>query len=136
VLTDLQSQIATSTELAGAGIALTTSSAGNRLTFTSASGEKFNVMVTGDTTDKLGFGSFLAAEADGAIDYTTTKAASAYSTGIAGGTGNAVLEVSLNGEASSAHALRPTPFPRRTTARRVWRWQSRNSTAAWSRPRP
>jgi hypothetical protein len=105
VLTDLQSKIAASTELADAGISLTTSSAGNRLTLTSASGEQFGVMVTGDTTNKLGFGAFLAAEADGSIDYTTTKAAASYSTGIAGGTGNAVLAVSLNGEASSAHTL-------------------------------
>ena len=102
VLADLQTKVANSSALTGAGIKLTTSSVGNNLVFTSSKGEQFSIAATGDSANLLGLGSFLSG-ANSAVDYTTITAGSSYSTGGAGGT--ASFQVSLNGEASSANTF-------------------------------
>lgn len=55
----LQTAVANNTNLKAAGITLTTATAGEGLTFTSTSGQAFNVQVTGDVQNLLGFGSFV-----------------------------------------------------------------------------
>jgi flagellin len=102
VLADLQTKIANSSDLNGAGIKLSTSAVGNNLVFTSSKGEQFQVSATGDSANVLGLGSFLSG-ANSAVDYTTITAGSSYSTGGAGGT--ASFEVSLNGGASSTNTF-------------------------------
>jgi flagellin len=102
VLADLQTKIANSSELTGAGISLTTSAVGNNLVFTSSKGEQFQVTSTGDSENLLGLGSFLSG-ANGAVDYTTITAGSSYSTSAANGT--ASFELSLNGSASSSNTF-------------------------------
>jgi flagellin len=102
LLADLQTKIGNSSDLSGAGISLTTSSVGNNLVFTSSKGEQFQVAATGDSSNLLGLGSFLPG-ANGAVDYTTITAGSAYST--SGHSGTANFQVSLNGEASSVNAF-------------------------------
>ena len=102
ILADLQTKIANSSDLSGAGISLSTASVGNNLVFTSSKGEQFQVASTGDSANLLGLGSFLSG-ANSAVDYTTITAGSAYSTSGAGGT--ASFEVSLNGEASSSNTF-------------------------------
>jgi len=102
-LDELSTKVAANDNLKAAGITMNTASASNPLQFTSARGEKFNVMATGDTTNKLGFGSFVAGAA-GAVDYATVTGA-AYVPGTAttqGQRGTATLELSFNGAASSA----------------------------------
>jgi flagellin len=102
VLTDLQLKIAASGALSSAGISLTTASAGNNLVFTNRNGEPLQVVVSGDSTNVLGLGSF-AAGASNAVDYTSITAGTAYSTGAASGT--ATFEISLNGGASSGNTF-------------------------------
>ncbi len=102
ILADLQTKIANSSDLSGAGISLSTASVGNNLVFTSSKGEQFQVASTGDSANLLGLGSFLSG-ANSAVDYTTITAGSAYSTSGAGGT--ASFEVSLNGDASSTNTF-------------------------------
>jgi flagellin len=102
ILADLQTKIADSSDLTGAGITLSTSALGNNLVFTSSQGEQFQVLATGDSANLLGLGSFLPG-ASGAVDYTTVTAGTAYSTGAHAGT--ASFQVSLNGEASSVNAF-------------------------------
>ena len=102
VLADLQTKIANSSALNGAGITLTTSSVGNNLVFTSSKGEQFQVAAAGDSSNLLGLGSFLSG-ANSSVDYTTITAGSSYSTSGAGGT--ASFEVSLNGGASSTNTF-------------------------------
>jgi flagellin len=102
ILADLQTKIGNSSDLNGAGISLTTSSVGNNLVFTSSKGEQFQVTATGDSSNLLGLGSFLSG-ANGAVDYTTITAGSAYST--SGQSGTASFQVSLNGESSSVNAF-------------------------------
>jgi len=103
VLADLQSKIAGSSQLAAAGISLSTSTAGNNLVFTGSQGQQFEVQATGDVTNVLGLGSF-APDAAGDADYTTLQGA-AYSTGVGSGSGTANLEISLNGQASSSNLI-------------------------------
>ncbi|MFM2125456.1 MAG: hypothetical protein RL328_1907, partial [Acidobacteriota bacterium] len=102
VLADLQTKIANSSELSGAGITLTSSAVGNNLVFTSSKGEQFQVSSTGDTENLLGLGSFLSGS-NGAVDYTTITAGSSYST--SGANGTASFELSLNGNASSSNTF-------------------------------
>lgn len=102
VLADLQTKVANSSALTGAGIKLTTSSVGNNVVFTSSKGEQFQVAATGDSSNLLGLGSFLSG-ANSAVDYTTITAGSSYSTSGAGG--SASFQVSLNGEASSTNTF-------------------------------
>ena len=102
VLANLQTQVAANTQLAAAGISLSTASTGDNLIFSSNKGEQFTVTATGDTENKLGLGSF---QAGGAVDATTVTAGSTYSTGIGSGSGTANLQISLNGNASNANTI-------------------------------
>src|ERR1039458_1298536 len=106
-ITDLENQFSGSAVLQAAGLSMTGSStAGSQLTFTSASGQAFNIEMTGDTSNLLGLGSF-SADAAGNADYTKITAGTAYSaatvTGSATTTGLAAgLEISLNGQQATA----------------------------------
>lgn len=106
VLTDLASRVANNSQLQGAGITLSSASAGNNLVFESASGETFQVSVTGDTENKLGFGSFVT-NASNEFDYSTITSGSALTPAFdpAFSSQSATLEVSLNGGASSGNAI-------------------------------
>ncbi len=96
-LIDLTNKVSGNAALKAAGITVS-GSAGGALTFTSARGEKVNVMATGDTANVLGLGTFLAG-AGNAADYTTKAAGAAYDNSTKKGT--TVLEFSLNGAASN-----------------------------------
>jgi flagellin len=72
------------------------------LTFSSTSGQAFNVQVTGDVQNKLGFGSFVAG-ANGAVDYSTITGGSNYDRTAAVGANT--FEISLNGGESSTHSI-------------------------------
>lgn len=111
VVNDLNTQVSSNSALEGAGITLSPTSnvldGNHQLLFTSSSGQAFNVAVTGDTTNQLGFGSFQAGEG-GAFDYTTLtggtyNAGTATTQGTAAG--NATLQFSINGQASSANNI-------------------------------
>jgi flagellin len=102
ILADLQTKISGSSALTGAGITLSSGTVGNNLVFTSSKGDQFQVVATGDTTNQLGLGSFLAG-ANGAVDYNLITAGSAYSTTAASGTAN--FQFSLNGKASSGNII-------------------------------
>jgi flagellin len=100
-ITDLETQVAGNSALAGAGVSLTnatTPSAGAPLVFHSASGEQLQVMVSGDTANALGMGSFVAAPTAGTVDYDQITGA-AYST--SQNYGSATLDFSINGAASA-----------------------------------
>ncbi len=113
VLTELVSKISNNSSLLAAGISLASAAAGNNLVFKSSSGESFQVSVTGDTQNKLGFGSFQVGSG-GSFDYSTITASSAFSASFdpsnaaAGGAQQATLQFSLNGAASSANSVTVT----------------------------
>jgi flagellin len=109
VLTDLTSRVVNNSSLQSAGITLSTAAAGNNLVFKSASGESFEVSVTGDSENKLGFGSFVV-NASNEFDYSTITSASALTPAFerAYSTQTATLEVSLNGGAGSSNAINVT----------------------------
>jgi flagellin len=109
VLTDLASRVANNSSLQAAGITLSTSSTGNNLVFQSASGETFEVSVTGDTQNKLGFGSFRA-DASNAFDYSTITGTGALTPKFdrAFSSQTSTLQFSLNGGASSTNAITVT----------------------------
>ena len=96
-VTDLETQVAASSALAGAGITVTQANATSPLVFHSSSGEQLQVNVTGDTANALGMGSFVAGQ-NGAVDYTQLNAA-AFST--SQNYGSATLQFSINGQASN-----------------------------------
>jgi flagellin len=96
-ISDLETQVNGNAQLQAAGISLNGVPAGS-LTFTNARGETFSVEATGDTTDALGLGSFVAG-ANGAVDYTSIQGA-AYDNTVS--TGAVHLEFSINGGASIA----------------------------------
>ncbi|MEO8024880.1 MAG: flagellin [Bryobacteraceae bacterium] len=100
-ITDLSSQVANNAALKGAGISLTSATAGSSLAFTGAHGEKFTVDVTGDSQNRLGFGSFLKGNSQ-EFDYTSLSGSANYSTASAG---TATFEFSLNGQASNTHSI-------------------------------
>jgi flagellin len=98
-IADLASEINGNVQLQAAGISV--SGAPNApLTFTSARGEEFSVEATGDTSNALGLGSFVAG-AGGTVDYTSIQGA-AYDNTVS--TGFAHLEFSINGGPSIAIA--------------------------------
>src|ERR1017187_7866062 len=101
-IADLASQINGNAQLQAAGISITSAPGGPAapLTFTNARGEKFSVEATGDTSNALGLGSFVAG-AGGAVDYTSIQGA-AYDNTVSWG--SAHLEFSLNGGPSIALA--------------------------------
>jgi flagellin len=101
-LANLQTAIASNSSLQAAGITLSTAAVGNNLVFTDSNGQQFQVAATGDSTNLLGLGSF-ASGADGAVNYTSITAGSAYST--SGSAGTATFQVSLGGNASSANTF-------------------------------
>ena len=88
--------------LKAAGITLTTATAGDALTFTSTKGEAFNVQVTGDTQNLLGFGSFVTG-ANGSVDYGTLTGSANYNSANAVGTDT--FQISLNGGGSNTHSI-------------------------------
>ena len=98
----LTTAVAGNSSLKSAGITLTTSTATDALTFTSTKGEQFNVQVTGDTQNLLGFGSFVTG-ASAAVDYNTLTGSSNYNSATA--VGSDTFQISLNGGASNAHAI-------------------------------
>ncbi len=102
-IANLETAVSGNSTLQGAQINLTTTSAGNNLVFTTTNGEKFNVTVTGDVQNKLGFGSFIAG-AGNTVDYSTIQGLTYNPTTSAAGT-DATLEFSINGGASSSNAV-------------------------------
>lgn len=106
-ITDLENQFSGSAALQAAGLTMSGSSTvGGQLSFNSASGQGFNIQVTGDSANLLGLGSFLA-DSSGNADYAKITAGAAYSaaavTGSTTSTGMAAgLEISLNGQGSTA----------------------------------
>lgn len=109
VLTDLASRVANNSSLQAAGITLSSASSGDNLVFQSASGETFQVSVTGDSQNKLGFGSFNA-DASAAFDYSTLTGSAALTPtfDLSGAAQTSTLQVSLNGGASSGNAITVT----------------------------
>lgn len=102
-LTSLSTQVGANSSLKAAGISLTTATAGSALVFTGAHGEKLKVDVTGDVQNKLGLGSFVAGNA-AEFDYGTIHGATYNLNTSAAGT-DSTLQISLNGQASSANAI-------------------------------
>lgn len=104
-ITDLKNKFGSSTALQAAGLTMTgdPSTVGTTaLSFASATGQKFNVQVTGDTANLLGLGSFLAGNT-GEADYTAvTSRGGAYDAAAVSGTTN--MEISVNGAQSTALA--------------------------------
>ena len=101
-ITDLENQVNENSALKAAGITMT-GTAGGALTFASTTGGAFNVQVTGDTSNVLGLGSFVAG-ASSAPDYSTITAGAAYNNATNAATaanGSQVLGFSLNGGAAS-----------------------------------
>jgi flagellin len=96
-ITDITNQVANNAALKAAGITVS-GSAGSPLVFTNAYGNKMNVEVTGDTTNALGFGSFVAGATPTNANYTTITG-SGFSTATALGT--AQLGFSINGGLSN-----------------------------------
>ena len=98
----LSTAVANDAQLKSAGITLTTSTAGDALTFTSNQAQQFTVQVTGDTQNLLGFGSFVTG-ASGAADYNTLTGSSNYNAATAVGTDT--FQISLNGGASNTNSI-------------------------------
>lgn len=102
-LASLQTAVSDNTQLADARISLTSSSAANSLVFTSKGGERFQVDVTGDSRNLLGFGSFVTG-ANNAVDYATIQSVTYNEATSAAGT-DATLEFSIAGGASSTNSV-------------------------------
>ena len=106
-ITDLETQFSSSAQLTAAGLTMTGSSTpGSQLHFASATGQTFNIQVTGDSANLLGLGSFLA-DSTKSADYTSITAGAAYSAAALTGSATTVgltdgLEVSLNGQQATA----------------------------------
>jgi len=106
-IADLENQFSSNAALQAAGLSMAGSTTpGTPLSFTTATGQGFNVQATGDTAGLLGLGSFAAGNT-GQAAYSTITAGAAYSaaalTGTATTTGLASgMEVSINGAASTA----------------------------------
>lgn len=98
----LQTAVANNTNLKAAGITLTTATTGEGLTFTSTSGQAFNVQVTGDAQNLFGFGSFVSGP-NGAVDYNQLIGGSNYNSATA--VGADTFQISLNGGASNTNAI-------------------------------
>jgi flagellin len=96
VLADLTAKVNGNGALAAAGISLTSNSGGNNLVFTDNKGEKFQVAVTGDASNVLGFGSF-DADGSGNFDYATITG----SAPLAATTAASTLNISINGGATT-----------------------------------
>ncbi len=101
-VTDITNQVANNLTLKAAGITVSGGTGNSPLVFSDAYGNKMNVMVTGDTSNALGFGSFVAGATPTQASYTTISG-SGFDT--ASALGNAVLGFSINGGASSANQI-------------------------------
>ncbi len=85
VVADLQSQVATNSTLAAAGITVTGiadpdggGAAGNRVIFTNSKGDAFEVLVAGDNEGELGYGSWVdGATSASRIEYTSVSGTAA-----------------------------------------------------------
>lgn len=93
VLADLTSQVANNSALKAAGITVANAVAGQSLVFQNSTGERFDVMAAGDTTNILGLGTYSLANASTAtsMDYTSITSASIT------GTSSPDLQFSING---------------------------------------
>ena len=107
-INDFKNQFAADAELVAAGLTMSGSATAgaDALSFNSATGQTFNVQVSGDSANLLGLGSFLAGNS-GEADYTAITASGAYSAATVTGTSTTVgasagLEISLNGAAATA----------------------------------
>lgn len=110
VLNDLVSKVTNNASLQAAGITISSSAAGNTIAFKSSSGEAFEVQVSGDSQNKLGFGSYNLGSGQ-TLDYTSITGSSAltpvYDPGF-GASAQSTLEFSLNGGGSSTNAITVT----------------------------
>ena len=79
IISDLTSQVTNNSALVAAGISLSASTSGNNILFTDNQGQKFQVAVTGDTNNILGFGSFNT-DVHSQFDYTTITGTSSLPT--------------------------------------------------------
>ena len=112
-IADLENQFAGNAALQAAGLSMAGSTTtGTSLSFKTASGQGFNVQVTGDTAGLLGLGAFSAGNT-GQANYSTISAAVAYSSAAVTGAVTAAgvptatatsagLEISINGATSTA----------------------------------
>jgi flagellin len=98
-ISELNTNVNANAALKAAGITVS-GAPGGALTFTSATGEKVNVMATGDAAGTLGMGGFMAGNS-GEVDYTS-RVGTAYDKDTK--YGNTVLEFSVNGGASNVAA--------------------------------
>jgi flagellin len=104
-ITDLQTQVANNASLQAAGITVsnaTTSTVGAELVFTNSKGDTMNVQSTGDTTNALGFGSFVSSSGSTtptAANYTSITAGAVFNSANNTG-GTADLGFSFNGGAA------------------------------------
>ena len=102
-VTDLVNKVASNNALKAAGISLS-GTAGSPLVFTSARGESFSVMATGDATNQLGLGSFVTnGSASGAVDYKSITGA--VSSDVSSANDQASLQFSINGAAATAVSI-------------------------------
>lgn len=95
VLTSLTSQVANNSALQAAGITVANATAGEYLVFQNSTGQRFEVLTAGDTTNVLGLGTYGLANQSTAIsmDYTAiTSSANAFAAD-----GSIRLEFSVNG---------------------------------------
>lgn len=74
VIADLSSQVANNANLMEAGITMTATTPGAALAFTSSKGESFEVLVSGDIDNNLGFGAVVASGTD-YFEYTSITGA-------------------------------------------------------------
>jgi flagellin len=98
-LADIQSQVAGNTALQAAGITAS-GTGGNPLVFTNSVGNQMKVMITGDTANTLGYGSFLANGAN--ADYSSITGAALTRTSVYG---NAHMQFSIDGGASNGNDI-------------------------------
>jgi flagellin len=101
-INDLTTQIKNNSELQLAGISVDQAKDTAPLTFTSSSGQTFNVLATGDTANYLGLGTFANASATSAPTYTSMLGLSVASADT--GNGLSTLAFSLNGGATGTAA--------------------------------
>lgn len=93
-LSSLTSLVAANSSLLAAGISLSAAASGQKLTFSSARGENFEVLSANDVSDVLGLGS---AQNGVSTSVTTFDVTSITSAAIATGSGAATLAISVGG---------------------------------------
>src|ERR1035437_896252 len=103
---DLKTQLGANAALKAAGISLSGSAAAP-LVFTSARGESFNVMATGDTKNLLGLGSFVTNSTEGTqsnqVDYRFIAGSAV--TPVSATNDQATMQFSINGAAATNVAI-------------------------------